>query len=52
MKKGRVIVWYLIEAPRDQWRWADPLDMATWPKSVLITIWEGEPIDPLNYYCA
>ena len=49
MSKGRVIAWYYIEADPILWLYADPLDMATWPKATLITMWEGEPVCPLDY---
>ena len=49
MSEGRVIAWYYIEADPVLWLFADPLDMDTWPKATIITIWEGEPVNPLDY---
>lgn len=49
MNDGKVAAWCYIEADPMLWMCADPLDIATWPKATLITIWEGEPASPLDY---
>ncbi len=50
MRRQRLIAYYIIEAAPEEWLLSDPLQPETWPKSTLISIWEGDTApNPLEY---